>query len=420
MSTLLKVTQERQDDFLAALNDHCLESVSEEEKKVIIYLLADFFALVTSKSKTASESFLDQLSNSEAASKLAILASQGDMDDVDWHHLHHPGSVILPAVLAIGLSQKSTAEELMASIKIGYRSAAMFSSIMTPDIRKKWHSTSMAGAVGASHSIAFLLGLDSAGKYAALSLSCANLGGLSMAGLERNGAAQFNRAAATSLGVIAAQSAKMGVPFLPGAYSKLLEAWEFVPGVSSTSSRPDCPGMGLGTASLRLLPFSGYTQAAIHGCQRLLESSGNIARLNIAVAQSTYRLTVAAQTSANWVDQLWWDLPKSIEYLISGKYAFQRDRAPVTENSGIALTFEARDELPTQSAVIEVGDHAGHVVESEFQAPGSLPLNSQDRELWERKCTDWLRVSPDEAFEKAVAITSRGLASFNLRELLDG
>ena len=391
MSTLLKVTQERQDDFLAALNDHCLESVSEEEKKVIIYLLADFFALVTSKSKTASESFLDQLSNSEAASKLAILASQGDMDDVDWHHLHHPGSVILPAVLAIGLSQKSTAEELMAGIKIGYRSAAMFSSIMTPDIRKKWHSTSMAGAVGASHSIAFLLGLDSAGKYAALSLSCANLGGLSMAGLERNGAAQFN-----------------------------LEAWEFVPGVSSTSSRPDCPGMGLGTASLRLLPFSGYTQAAIHGCQRLLESSGNIARLNIAVAQSTYRLTVAAQTSANWVDQLWWDLPKSIEYLISGKYAFQRDRAPVTENSGIALTFEARDELPTQSAVIEVGDHAGHVVESEFQAPGSLPLNSQDRELWERKCTDWLRVSPDEAFEKAVAITSRGLASFNLRELLDG
>ena len=64
MSTLLKVTQERQDDFLAALNDHCLESVSEEEKKVIIYLLADFFALVTSKSKTVSESFLDQLSNS--------------------------------------------------------------------------------------------------------------------------------------------------------------------------------------------------------------------------------------------------------------------------------------------------------------------------------------------------------------------
>jgi hypothetical protein len=405
-------------DPLRILVNYQDSKLSKVEIEAVTFLLADFLSTTSAYLHGKNSSDYANLQGAELAAYLAIASSNGDMDDVDWREVHHPGSVILPAVLAVGIERHSTSDQIQRAIQVGYRSAAIFSGIMSSEVRQKWHATSMAGAIGATHAVSELFGLTTNQAYAALSLTCANIGGLAQAGIERNGAAQFNRGAAASLSVISARAALMNTPHLPHSFTSLMLAWGIDPEIACIEAEAKShQALGIQSASLRLLPVSGYMQAAVHAVVSVLMHSSAFSSPQISVAPSTYRLTVTGQSPYNWVDDYWWNLPLMVNHLLQGASAFSR-RTPVP-NSGTELSVEFFEDssLAPNEACLQYRNSSGQMESHNFVAPGGLPLDETTRNLWDQKCSLWLGVSPERNLAAAQAIMSNGLQGKNLEEL---
>ncbi|MBO9523113.1 MAG: MmgE/PrpD family protein [Nocardioidaceae bacterium] len=101
-----------------------------------------------------------------------VAASALDFDD--GHYLAgaiHPGSVIVPAVLAVAKPRTTVAEALVAQVvgyEIGLRAAALLWPQHDGD---HYHATGCAGAIGAAAAAAKLLGLDADGIGRAIKIS---------------------------------------------------------------------------------------------------------------------------------------------------------------------------------------------------------------------------------------------------------
>lgn len=403
-------TSNNSEDLIRFLADLQLEDLTAEVIEGITLLLADFFATVKAYQNSSKTSDFDNLHGSELAAALAIASSSRDMDDVDWQVIHHPGSVILPAVIAVGLERGSPPELLRTAIYAGYRSAAIFSGIMSPAIRQNWHSTSMAGAMGAAHAVSELYEFSPEQKYAALSFACANLGGLSRAGIERNGAASFNRASAASLSTLACRSVLMKTPHIPATFDALMQSWDLDPAiVTANGIQLAQEHIGIHSASLRLLPISGYMQAAIQAMETVLHSGIEITDLSLYIAPATYRLTVEDKSPYEWVDQYWWDLPTTVSLLEAGHNLFSPGRVTVRDLPITGISIQPDSNLTPSQARIEGIDSEGNKFCQEFVAPGAFPFDATTRTLWEMKCSEWLNISSESMYQFARSIMQDGL-----------
>ncbi len=404
-------------DLLSHLSQFDPTMSGSNDSALVNVLVADFIAVVRSNVTDADRDQLCEHFGADLTGMLAILNSRNDLDDVDWQMMHHPGSVIIPVAIAIGIEVKATGKQVIEAMRTGYYSMAMFSSILTPDMRKKWHATSVAGAIGATQATSTLLQLTQKERYAALNLACANLGGLALAGSQRNGAAQFNRAAAAVIGVQAARAARQGAPYLPDSFDKLLAAWDLADKFGSATPFESPGGIGLSNASLRLLPFSGFIQAAIFGYYSLLESKREVTEIQIFVSAPTFRLTVTSEEETDWVDELWWNLPAAIEFLKSSGDPFAPRSRLIRSSEKPNVTFFENKDLGVHQAIIRTIEADGTEREDLYTAPGLDPLNTESRQLWERKCSEYLKVSATAANELATTVTSEGLRSLTVQNL---
>lgn len=387
-----------------------VEDLTADVVEAMTLLLADFFATIKACDKSAKVIDFDSLHGSELAATLAIASSSFDMDDVDWQVIHHPGSVILPAVIAVGLERGSPPELIHKAIYAGYRSAAIFSAIMSSAIRQKWHSTSMAGAIGAAHAVSELCEFGPEQRYAALSLVCANLGGLSRAGIERNGAASFNRASAASLSILACRSVLLNTPYIPATFDALMQAWDLDPAIATeTGIQVAQARVGIQSASLRLLPISGYMQAAIHAMGTVLNSGIELIDLSLHVAPATYRLTVEDKSPYQWVDRFWWDLPATVSLLEAGHNLFSPARVAVMNLPVTRVSIQSDSDLAPSQARIEGIDSEGQKYCEDFVAPGAFPFDASTKTMWEIKCSEWLNISSDTMYQRARALMQDGV-----------
>jgi hypothetical protein len=404
-------------DLLTQLSQFDPTITGSNDHELVKVLVADFIAVVRSNVTNTDRDHLNEHFGTDLTGMLAILNSRNDLDDVDWQIIHHPGSVIIPAVIAIGLEVKATGKQVIEAMRTGYYSMAMFSSLLTPDMRKKWHATSVAGAIGATQSTSTLLKLTQNERYAALNLACANLGGLALAGSQRNGAAQFNRAAAAVIGVQAARAARQGAPHLPDSYDKLLAAWDLADNAGSATTFESPGDIGLSSASLRLLPFSGFVQAAIFGYYSLLQSRRAVTEIQIFVSAPTFRLTVTSAEETDWVDKLWWNLPAAIAFLESTGDPFAPRSGLIRSKEKPNVTFLENKDLGVHQAILRTIDVDGAEREDLYTAPGLDPLDTESRQLWERKCSDYLKVSATATMELATTVTSGGLRALTVQNL---
>ena len=380
-------------------------------------LTADFYAVVNSNLQANGDLQLAQLKGSDLAATLAILSSRSDLDDVDWKMVHHPGSVILPAVISVGLQTGANGAQVLFALRAGYYSMSMFSSAMNPEVRKHWHPTSVAGAIGAAHASAILYGMNDTQLLAALSLACTNAGGLSLAGLQRNGAAQFNRAAATAIGINAARAAIAGTPFLPGAYKKILDAWNQNEEKSPFETHSQAE-IGLASASLRLLPFSGYMQAAVFGCYSTIKANPEIREIQVWVSPATYKLAVDTKETTNWVDHLWWSLPESLKFVAQTGDSFADRNSKLNEPGKIRIVISEDSTLrPYQATIVFIAPDGAHV-KTEYSAPGLDPLAQQSKDLWQQKCSRYLETSGDLAQNNATKTLIHGFSNQRVEDLL--
>jgi len=271
-------------------------------------LLIDYLACTVSAIKK-SGSISSRLSDDGIIGKgawLALKSSVGDRDDIDWTVGTHPGSVIWSTVFSVALLHEKARDNFVEAALIGYRTTASIARFLGVDHRSKWHVTGTAGAFAAASAASVAFGYSDAQHERALRLAGANIGASTLAPRDRNGAASFNRSAATILGTTAAMAS------FDGAIA-VENLWDGPNGLLAMFSASDIPADpkltvdGVSTTSLRLFPISGFAQSAVLATTLLAgRNSSELESIDVHVSEDSF----------NWLDgtrgDFWWDVKAAV------------------------------------------------------------------------------------------------------------
>lgn len=373
-------------DQLAGLSD---KDESQDEMPALELALADGLACMASAVNRGLAAI--QLSSVE---DLVIAHSVLDLDDVDWATVHHPGSVVVPAVLATALDEGCSGDQLASALSTGYRVSLGVAAMLDSDMWSRWHSTAVCGAFGAGAAATALRGADPDTLYRTLALVASSVGGLAAAPRARNGAAVFTRVAAATLGVLAARGARRGLSIAPGIMSGPGGLAEIL---AHRTIRSISGVRGVGSVGLRLFPATGFAHAAVWTASTVPKEGDGVERLDVSVSEAAGLMKS---------DEPWWNVAQSVGRSFETRDPFACDRS--TE-----VPYEVRvhgTNLPIDQAMIIVHSTDGSRVEVSGQVPGRLD-NGSTRELFDRKAHEVLAVSGPQALSNSVALLRDGLAA---------
>ena len=234
---------------------------------------------------------------SDRAVRLGLLCSARDMDDVDWIVLSHPGSILWPVAVSIGVERNLTLDAIFDAAARGYRTGATIANFFGKSHRAKWHATSTSGAFAATTTAAVALGLTAEQHVNALHICAANIGGSSQAGFERRGAPQTNRAAAISLGIASAHGALLGAPNIEDIWDGprgLIEMF-FVEAENSELLN------GVDSAKLRLIDTNGFTHSAVAAAEKIVKRNvGSINSIAVVLPASVQAVLDGSRGGPWW------------------------------------------------------------------------------------------------------------------------
>ena len=378
------------DSVLSALTATAMREVNETEAAVLPIVLGDALACaavgLTSESPTGS-----------VAADLALALSDRDLDDFDWNTFHHPGSVIIPAALDMAVESGASGGQISAAIAAGYRVAAHVGQLLDPSYRAKWHATAVCGALGAAAAAARVRSADPALMAHTLALAASAVGGLAAAPLARNGAATFTRAAAASLGVLAARSAILGVPCVGEPFTGARGLAEIL---SGHEPRPVAAGdsSGLATTSLRLFPVTGFGHAAVLATSMLNPTIDGITSIRVELPG----VAIALGGLADHGD--WWNIPHAVGQAFVSSDPFHCDG-----DATVTVTVELHEaQVAMDQAVAHSVSASGTIESQEATAPGRV-TDTNTAQLWQRKAAEVLNVDPQAVLELADQVIERGI-----------
>lgn len=137
-----------------------------------------------------------------------VIGHVSELDDGHRKAIGHPGSVTLPVALAVGEEVKTSGQEFLTALVIGYEIYCRLGSAVNPSHYKYWHTTSTCGIFAATGVAAHLYKLNVAETVNALGIAGTMASGFS----ESFGshAKALNIAHACQNGIMAARLAKLG------------------------------------------------------------------------------------------------------------------------------------------------------------------------------------------------------------------
>jgi 2-methylcitrate dehydratase PrpD len=194
-----------------------------------------------------------------AVAEAAMRGHRGDLDDVHWPTLTHPGSVVWPLVLGIAALAPTPGVEVARAASAGYDMTAAIADLIAAAGITGIHRTSVAGHAGAAIAAA-LLGGDARRTADAVGLALAVAGGVGQTIDERAAAGAFHRASAAVAGLHAARAARSGM----SAPSQVLEGRSGLVAMLGGSD-PVAPAVAAAIVDdtcLRVHPTNGFLQAA--------------------------------------------------------------------------------------------------------------------------------------------------------------
>ena len=247
---------------------------------------------------------------SDRAVRLGLFCSARDMDDVDWVVLSHPGSIIWPVAVSIGVEKKLSLEEIFDAAARGYRTGATIANFFGKGHRAKWHATSTSGAFAATTTAAVALGLTTEQHINALHICAANIGGSPQAGFERRGAPQTNRAAAISLGIASAHGALLGAPNIEDIWDGPRGLIEMFSVEAENSELLD----GVDSAKLRLIDTNGFTHSAVSAAEKIVKQNiGSINSIAVVLPASVQAVLDGSRGGP------WWNPAHAVAALFESK-----------------------------------------------------------------------------------------------------
>lgn len=306
----------------------------------------------------------------QRGARQAAAACLLDRDDIHWASVTHPGSVIWPTVVEVGLRTDADVGAARRAAILGYEVCARVAEALGPTHRRGWHATATAGTVGAAMSAALLLGLDRRGVVNALGHAISVAGGSSRTLFERSATKVFHRANAVTTGIACADAAALAPATREG-----LEAPQGMLATMSSAAHAEKlteprTTWAVERTSIRLYAVSGFAQTAA-------EAASKLASVLDPGAITTLRLSVNAQTRAmagitepRSDEEAWWSVQHAVATcLVHGGPAslesgLQRDPrvkrllaltqfAADADGIGAAVTVESSDGT-TNTAVVEV------------------------------------------------------------------
>jgi len=267
------------------LSDLHTISQSEELNARLEILLTDFLVCARAGSSSADIE--------SVGARLAINSNYHDADDIDWSVMTHPGSIIWAALIDSLIRLPENSKNFRVSAYAGYRTSATSAQYFGASHRKNWHVTTTAGTLAATSAACAYRDLSPSMHTSALENAAANMGGIAVAD-RRTGAAIFNRAAATTLGLLAATSDQ------PSAQN----IWEGERGLKnlfSITGENSQTYDGISTTGLRLFPYSGFVQSQNLAITQLAQRlSGDLVRIELGIHPVTMELLNGSVGGTYW------------------------------------------------------------------------------------------------------------------------
>jgi len=145
------------------------------------------------------------------AMALGALSNILEMDAMHQPSGVHPGTVVVPAAVAIAMGEKTTGSQLLAAVLKGTQAAARIGRAAGPGHFRTYQATSTCGAFGAALGAAALLQLDPPQMVSAMGNAGSNAGGLWQFLDDGSLTKQWHAGRAAEAGVVSAQLAAHGL-----------------------------------------------------------------------------------------------------------------------------------------------------------------------------------------------------------------
>ena len=247
-----------------------------------------------------------------SAPRQAAAACQLDRDDIHWASMTHPGSIIWPTALDIGLRTDAEGTAVLRAAILGYEVCARLAETLGPSHRRDWHATATAGTVGAAMSAAVLLGLDRPGIVTALGHAISVTGGSSRCLIERSATKVFHRAHAVSTGIACAEAAKLFPATREG-----LEAPHGMLAAMSSAADPDTLIAARGEwaverTAIRLHAVSGFAHTAAEAAAQLAGYQDPAAITSVHLTVSAPARALAGIAAPHSDEEAWWSVQHAV------------------------------------------------------------------------------------------------------------
>ena len=354
------------------LSDLHTISQSEELNARLEILLTDFLVCARAGSSSADIE--------SVGARLAINSNYHDADDIDWSVMTHPGSIIWAALIDSLIRLPENSKNFRVSAYAGYRTSATSAQYFGASHRKNWHVTTTAGTLAATSAACAYRDLSPSMHTSALENAAANMGGIAVAD-RRTGAAIFNRAAATTLGLLAATSDQ------PSAQN----IWEGERGLKnlfSISGENSQTYDGISTTGLRLFPYSGFIQSQNLAITQLAQRlSGDLVRIELGIHPVTMELLNGS------VGGTYWDFKHGAASAWQVKDVTQC----VEAKSEVLATISAKSvDIPISGAEVTISTSNGSESVRIEVAPGNDFGSTQEKHWREAK---WQRLVSKDYLE---------------------
>jgi 2-methylcitrate dehydratase PrpD len=193
------------------------QPVTSEDLRVCSLLVLDALAgIIGARTAPLAEPILawatyEPMTTGRRAMALGALSNILEMDAMHQPSGVHPGTVVVPAAVAVAMHEKTTAGQFLIAVLRGTQAAARIGRAAGPGHFRTYQATSTCGVFGAALGAAVLLKLDLPQTVSAMGNAASNAGGLWQFLDEGSLTKQWHAGRAAEAGVVSAQLAARGL-----------------------------------------------------------------------------------------------------------------------------------------------------------------------------------------------------------------
>ena len=134
-----------------------------------------------------------------------------EMDDTEMRALTHPGSVVIPAALAMGEAHKISGRQFLIAIVVGYEVMVRVAMASRTSIERSFHGTAITGPFGSAAATCKILGMKAEKIIDALGIAASESGGIAEYAISGGSVKRLHAGFAAQAGIRAALLARSGL-----------------------------------------------------------------------------------------------------------------------------------------------------------------------------------------------------------------